>query len=129
MGSEAKPKASAAALASTEAQEEALPIALLFPGQGSQYVGMMDDVKDLPEVAKMLQKAKDILGYDLLQVCLNGPEDKLQDTIYCQPAMYVAGLAAVEKLRVENPEAARRPQAVTGLSLGEYTALTVAGVL
>mmetsp|Transcript_8159 Transcript_8159/g.22982 ORF Transcript_8159/g.22982 Transcript_8159/m.22982 type:complete len:495 (-) Transcript_8159:97-1581(-) len=128
MLSEANPKASAAALAPTEVQEEALPVALLFPGQGSQYVGMLEEAKDIPAVAAMLKEANEILGYDLLNVCLEGPEEKLQDTVYCQPAMYVAGLAAVEKLRLENPEAVRRPQALAGLSLGEYTALTAAGV-
>lgn len=109
--------------------EEPLPVVLLFPGQGSQYVKMLSEVQHLPPVREMLQQAKDILGYDLLQVCLEGPEERLQDTLYCQPAMYVAGLAAVEKLKVEDSKAVQRPMALAGLSLGEYTALTVAGVL
>ncbi|CAE7346245.1 MCAT [Symbiodinium natans] len=104
--------------------------ALLFPGQGSlvaprgsQYVKMMSDVKDLPTVKDMLTTAQKILGYDLLKLCLEGPEDQLEQTKFCQPAMYVGGLAGMELLRKENPGAAENPIAVAGLSLGEYTAL------
>merc|ERR1719238_2169203 len=88
----------------------------------------MDGVKDLPAVQDMLGKAKTILGYDVLDLCLKGPEEKLEETRYCQPAMYIAGLAGVEKLRNEREEAVARPQVLAGLSLGEYTALCVAGV-
>merc|ERR1719171_2126218 len=76
----------------------------------------------------MLTKAKSILGYDILETMLKGPEKKLGETRYCQPAMYISGLAAVEKLKMKNPECVERCQAVAGLSLGEYTALSVAGV-
>ncbi|CAE8692636.1 unnamed protein product, partial [Polarella glacialis] len=79
-------------------------------------------------VKDMLQRAEKILGYDLLDLCLNGPEEKLEQTQYCQPAMYVAGLAALELLKQDQPEVAKNRRAVAGLSLGEYTALTVAGV-
>mmetsp|Transcript_29877 Transcript_29877/g.86831 ORF Transcript_29877/g.86831 Transcript_29877/m.86831 type:complete len:680 (+) Transcript_29877:87-2126(+) len=103
--------------------------ALLFPGQGSQYIGMLKDVKEMPIVRDMLEKAKTVLGYDILDLCLHGPEARLESTEFCQPAMYIGGLAAVELLRKDRPEAADRPAAVAGLSLGEYTALTVAGVL
>lgn len=106
-----------------------LPIALLFPGQGSQYVKMLGTVKDLPAVKEMLATAQRILGYDLLQLCLSGPESQLEETRFCQPAMYVAGLAAMEKLRTERPEHVDAIQAVAGLSLGEYTALVAAGVM
>eukprot|EP00440_Ansanella_granifera_P008394 gb/GFBE01009093.1/.p1 GENE.gb/GFBE01009093.1/~~gb/GFBE01009093.1/.p1 ORF type:complete len:887 (+),score=255.19 gb/GFBE01009093.1/:1-2661(+) len=106
-----------------------LPVGLLFPGQGSQYVKMMNDVKDLPAVKEMLEKAKGVLGYDLLELCLQGPEEKLEQTKFCQPAVYVAGLAGAELLKKEKgAEAVEQAQAVAGLSLGEYTALTVAGV-
>lgn len=108
--------------------EPPLPVALTFPGQGSQHVKMLEGVKNLPAVREMLRKAERILGYDLLDICLNGPEEKLEQTRYCQPAMFVAGLAGVEKLRFENPDKVARCQAVAGLSLGEYTALVVAGV-
>lgn len=76
----------------------------------------------------MLAQARDILGYDILDMCLNGPESKLEETTYCQPAMFIGGLAGVEKLRAEKPEAIARAQAMAGLSLGEYTALCAAGV-
>lgn len=107
----------------------ALPVALLFPGQGSQYVGMLKDCLELDAVKDMLTKAEQVLGWDLKDLCLNGPEDKLQETKYCQPAMFVAGLCAVEVLREKNKDHVERCQAVAGLSLGEYTAICAAGVL
>jgi [acyl-carrier-protein] S-malonyltransferase len=58
-----------------------------------------------------------------------GPKSKLDDTVHAQPALFVAGLAAVEKLRAENPGAADSASAAAGLSLGEYTALVFAGAL
>jgi [acyl-carrier-protein] S-malonyltransferase len=109
--------------------EEPLPIALFFPGQGSQYVKMMEGVQDIPAVQKMLATAKEILGWDVLELCLNGPESKLEETKYCQPCMFVAGLAGLEKLKAEKPEAVTRASVMGGLSLGEYTALCAAGVL
>jgi len=105
-----------------------LPVCLVFPGQGAQMVGMLKTLKDLPPVKAMLEKANDILGYDLLELCLNGPEEKLVETQYCQPAIYVASLAALEQLKQDDPEKVDKAMAVAGLSLGEYTALTVAGV-
>jgi len=127
----AAPQTAAPALPQPTANRSAdlLPVGLLFPGQGSQYVKMMQTTKDLPKVKEMLATAQRILGFDLLDLCLNGPESKLEMTKYCQPAMYIGGLAGVEKLRVDKPERVERCQAVAGLSLGEYTALTVAGVM
>jgi [acyl-carrier-protein] S-malonyltransferase len=103
--------------------------ALLFPGQGSQYLKMMSGAEANPRVKEMLIYAKSVLGYDLMEVCLNGPEEKLESTEICLPAMYVASLVAVETLRARKPEAVERPGAVAGLSIGEFTALTVAGVM
>ena len=61
------------------------PVAFLFPGQGSQAVGMAKTLAaDIPAVATMFEKAKEILGYDLLDVCVNGPKSKLDDTVYSQ---------------------------------------------
>lgn len=65
----------------------------------------------------------------MLSLCLNGPEAQLEDTYYCQPVMLLAGLAAIEVLKQTKPEEVERCSAVAGLSLGEYTALVVAGVL
>mmetsp|Transcript_65741 Transcript_65741/g.132018 ORF Transcript_65741/g.132018 Transcript_65741/m.132018 type:complete len:541 (+) Transcript_65741:45-1667(+) len=107
----------------------ALPIALLFPGQGSQYVGMLKDCVNLPAVKEMLATAEKVLGWDIKELCLKGPENKLSETKYCQPAMFVAGMAALEVMRETKKDAVERPQAVAGLSLGEYTACCAAGVL
>merc|ERR1712187_143548 len=76
----------------------------------------------------MLAKAKTILNYDILDGMLNGPAEKLSQTTFCQPAMYIAGLAAVEMLKATDPSKLSRCRAMAGLSLGEYTALTAAGV-
>mmetsp|Transcript_3347 Transcript_3347/g.7911 ORF Transcript_3347/g.7911 Transcript_3347/m.7911 type:complete len:495 (+) Transcript_3347:76-1560(+) len=123
------PKAAAKTGAPKAPSGPPLPVALLFPGQGSQYVKMLDGVKDIPEVKEMLEEAKSILGYDLLDLCLQGPEDKLAETRYCQPAMFVGGLAGICKLRQSNPDEASRAKCMAGLSLGEYTALCAAGVI
>merc|ERR1712061_795020 len=89
---------------------------------------MMSTTKDLPAVRDMLYIASSLLKYDILNLCLEGPEAKLEETANCQPAMFIAGLAGVEKLKMERDEAVTRAQVVAGLSLGEYTALCVAGV-
>ncbi len=65
---------------------------------------LVQDAKDVPAVMDMLGKARAILGYDLLDLCQNGPKEKLDNTAYAQPALFVAGLAAVEKLRQESPQ-------------------------
>mmetsp|Transcript_20209 Transcript_20209/g.50478 ORF Transcript_20209/g.50478 Transcript_20209/m.50478 type:complete len:560 (-) Transcript_20209:108-1787(-) len=106
-----------------------LPVAFLFPGQGSQYVGMLAGAAKLPAVKDMLAKAEKVLGWNLEELCLKGPEGQLSETKYCQPVMFVAGLAAVEVLREQKRDVVDRVQAVAGLSLGEYTALCAAGVL
>ncbi|MEW5315466.1 MAG: hypothetical protein WDW38_006892 [Sanguina aurantia] len=103
--------------------------AFLFPGQGSQAVGMLKEAQDIPAVKAMLETARRVLGYDLLAMCLNGPKEQLDDTRHSQPALYVAGLAAVELLRSRDPAALAQCTAVAGLSLGEYTALVFAGVM
>eukprot|EP00746_Dinoflagellata_sp_MGD_P002418 gnl/MRDRNA2_/MRDRNA2_104695_c0_seq1.p1 gnl/MRDRNA2_/MRDRNA2_104695_c0~~gnl/MRDRNA2_/MRDRNA2_104695_c0_seq1.p1 ORF type:complete len:429 (+),score=115.56 gnl/MRDRNA2_/MRDRNA2_104695_c0_seq1:111-1397(+) len=113
----------------SKAKVQILPVGLLFPGQGSQYVKMLAGVKDLPPVKEMLEKATEILGWDPLDLCLNGPEEKLEETKFCQPCMHIANLAAVEKLKMEKPELVNQCKAVAGLSLGEYTALVVAGMI
>ncbi|CAE7504337.1 MCAT [Symbiodinium sp. KB8] len=114
--------------AMAEDTSKPLPVCLVFPGQGAQYVGMLQKQKDLPAVKAMLAKAKEVLGYDLAEILQNGPEDKLAETKYCQPAMYIAGMAAFEQLKLEEEDKVSRCRAVAGLSLGEYVALTAAGV-
>jgi [acyl-carrier-protein] S-malonyltransferase len=105
-------------------------IAFLFPGQGAQYVGMAKELcATLPAARQLFDQAAEILGYDLLDVCANGPVEKLNSTVVSQPAIYVASLAALEALRAKEPGVESEVAAAAGLSLGEYTALAYAGVL
>lgn len=76
----------------------------LFPGQGSQFVGMGRGLLKYPNVKEMFTVAQKILGYDLLSLCLEGPEEELMKTVHCQPAVFVTSLAAVERLHQENPK-------------------------
>jgi len=69
--------------------------AFLFPGQGAQAVGMGKDVHTVPAAAALFAKTNEILGYDLLDICINGPKEKLDSTVISQPAIYVGSLAAV----------------------------------
>jgi [acyl-carrier-protein] S-malonyltransferase len=103
----------------------------LFPGQGAQYVGMAGKlVAEVPKAKEMFQQASEVLGYDLLKLCLEGPKDKLDSTVISQPAIYVASLAAVEKLRNDAGQAViDKATVAAGLSLGEYTALSFAGAI
>jgi [acyl-carrier-protein] S-malonyltransferase len=108
-----------------------MPVAksvLMFPGQGSQYVKMLSELKDHAAVKAYCETAREILGYDILELCLSGPEKDLEDTSKCQPAMFLAGMAGLEKLKSIKAEALENPGCVAGLSLGEYTALCAAGV-
>lgn len=104
--------------------------AFLFPGQGAQTVGMAVELCASLPVARMLfDRAAGVLGYDLLDVCANGSKERLDSTVVSQPAIYVASLAALEKLKQDDPQASETCVASAGLSLGEYTALTFAGAL
>lgn len=103
--------------------------AFLFPGQGAQSVGMGKDALNVPAAAVLFEKANNILGFDLLEACTNGPKEKLDSTIISQPAIYVTSLAAVEVLRVRDggQQIIDSVDVTCGLSLGEYTALAFSG--
>ncbi len=101
--------------------------AIVFPGQGSQSVGMMADFyQQYDFVQESYQQASDVLGYDLWQLISQGPAEKLNQTEFTQPAMLVSAYAAwqvwLNKTQVE-------PQCMAGHSLGEYTALLASGAL
>ena len=100
--------------------------AFVFPGQGSQSVGMLDAWGDHPIVAQTLQEASDALGEDIGALIKNGPKEDLALTTNTQPVMLVAGVAA---WRVWLAEGGAMPDAVAGHSLGEYSALVASGVL
>lgn len=100
--------------------------AFVFPGQGSQSVGMLDAWGDHPRVIETLKEASDAMGEDLGKLIKDGPKEALALTTNTQPVMLVAALAAY---RVWLAETGVAPAAVAGHSLGEYSALVAAGVL
>lgn len=103
-----------------------MTFAFVFPGQGSQSVGMLDAWGEHPVVAETLKEASDALGQDVAQLIHEGPKEALALTTNTQPVMLVAGVAA---WRVWCAEGGALPAMVAGHSLGEYTALVASGVL
>jgi [acyl-carrier-protein] S-malonyltransferase len=103
-------------------------IAFVFPGQGSQEVGMGQAlVETHPAARQIFEQADDILGFSLSQLCFEGPDEELNDTFNTQPAIFVTSIAAVESLRAQGYDVV--PQYVAGHSLGEFTAYVAAGVM
>ncbi len=101
-------------------------VAFIFPGQGSQYVGMAQELCNVyPEAEELLNKADDILGYKLSDIILNGPEDQLKLTTNTQPALLTVSTICYQLLRKEGII----PDYAAGHSLGEYSALVAAGSL
>jgi [acyl-carrier-protein] S-malonyltransferase len=102
------------------------PFAFIFPGQGSQSVGMLDAWGDHPAVAAVVKEASDALGEDISKLIKEGPKEALGLTVNTQPVMLVAGMAAY---RAWLAEGGAQPAVVAGHSLGEYSALVASGVL
>lgn len=105
-------------------------VALLFPGQGAQSVGMVGHwAEGNTKVRELFDLASGILGYDLEAICRAGPREKLDTTAVSQPALLVTSLAALEVLATRDDSPLGGVAAAAGLSLGEYTALVFAGAL
>lgn len=102
------------------------PIALLFPGQGSQVVGMGRDLFEKHSVARLtFEEADDVLGYKLSRLCFEGPEEQLRLTEITQPAILTVSVAALRVLDMRIP----KPSYVAGHSLGEYSAHVASGTI
>jgi len=105
-----------------------MKVALVFPGQGSQYVGMgKETFEAYPEAAKVFRLADEILGFPLSRLCFEGPEEELNDTLNTQPAIFVVSMALWEVLKRRG--GLSEILFVAGHSLGEYTALAAAGAM
>ncbi len=105
-------------------------ISVVFPGQGSQKVGMGSDLYTKYEyIKKIFKNADDILGYKISELILNGPQEKLNQTTFTQPAIYLIGYSICEILKKETNFFRNNFNFFAGHSLGEYTALTAANAL
>src|SRR5438128_4122781 len=97
---------------------------ILCPGQGAQVVGMGKDFFDVSPAAKVVfDRANQIIGFDLANICFNGPEEKLNQTDIAQPAIYVTSIAAFEAAKSAGKVEPETITAFAGLSLDEYTPL------
>jgi [acyl-carrier-protein] S-malonyltransferase len=105
---------------------QTMKLAFVFPGQGSQAVGMLNNFADLPVVRDTLAEASEALGVDVGAMIANGPKEVLDATVNTQPAMLTAAIAT---WRAWLDMGGRRPDFVAGHSLGEYSALVAAGAL
>ena len=105
----------------------------MFPGPGAQSIGMGKDLIDKhPPLKESFQQANDLLGFDLADLCFNGPADQLNSTVYSQPAIFVTSVICLKALReglMGESLSGVAPDACAGLSLGEYTALYAAGTM
>ncbi|PAA85751.1 hypothetical protein BOX15_Mlig025627g1 [Macrostomum lignano] len=100
---------------------------ILFPGQASQFVGMGSKLLQFPRTKEVFEHASEVLKYDLLKLCLSGPERKLALTQFSQPAIFVTSMAALLALEELHPDAVPRCIGTAGFSVGEFAAYTFAG--
>ena len=103
-----------------------MKLAMVFPGQGSQALGMLRGYEDVPEALEVLLEAQQVLGGEFIELLEEGPAEALNLTVNTQPAMLTAGYAAY---RAWLARGGPRPEVLAGHSLGEYTALVAAGAL
>jgi [acyl-carrier-protein] S-malonyltransferase len=107
-------------------------IALVFPGQGSQFVGMGRALYEASAGARrVFDQADEVLGFSLTSLCFHGPADELEDTVNAQPAILTVSIAALEAMKERLAEAGHRidPTVVAGHSLGQFSALVAADVI
>jgi len=105
-------------------------VALLFPGQGAQYIGMGKDMYEAFKESKtVFDRADEILGFSLTKLCFEGPLEELTKTINCQPAILTASIAAFEAFKTAFSSQLAVVSYTAGLSLGEYSALVASGAL
>lgn len=109
--------------------DETSPLIFLFPGQGSQHVGMAKELAEAYASARaVFSEADEVLGAKISRICFEGPEDVLTDTVNAQPALFASSMAALCSLQ-EEMGCLPRPALFAGHSMGEYTAIAAAGCI
>ncbi|EFO96416.1 hypothetical protein CRE_22115 [Caenorhabditis remanei] len=104
-------------------------VVVLFPGQGAQFVGMGQKIIDVPAAKRIFDEASEVLGYDMLKICQEGPKQKLEATLFCQSAVVTSSVAAFEALKASDASIEENLTDVAGFSVGEYSALVAGKIL